>query len=88
MSEFEVTARAAKAQAMADLLVSFGISAVAAERLNDDQWRAVANAADCKPPNSETTKRAVYAAMKLTASESSMTVAQWKTHVEATASCQ
>lgn len=80
---FELAARAAKAQMLADLLTSFGISSASARKLTAPQWKAAAEAAGCKPPNSELTRQAVYSAMRLTASESSMTVAQWKNHVEA-----
>jgi hypothetical protein len=67
---------------MADAMSAVGISEASARTMTPDQWRMVATAAGCRPPNSEDTKEAVYRAMADQAAPVRMTVREWRERTE------
>ncbi len=84
MNGYEHTARAAKARKLADAMSAVGISEQNARRMTDKEWRMVAKAGGCHPPNSQATKDAVFASMAFHDAPVRMSVRQWREKVEAT----
>ncbi len=83
-NSYEHTARAAKARKLADALSDVGISEQNARRMTDKEWRMVAQAVGCHPPNSQATKDAVFAAMAFHDAPLRISVRDWKNRLEAT----
>ncbi len=84
MNQHEHTARNRKARKLADALSAVGISETNARRMTDKEWRMVATAVGCHPPNSEETKDAVYRAMAFHDAPLRISVREWKNRLEAT----
>ena len=86
LDSHEQKAREKKAQALAGALRAVGIPSHKARLITDDEWKLVARAAGCNPPNTEDdrTKLMVYGLLEAEEfRQTRMSVREWKARVEA-----
>jgi hypothetical protein len=86
LDKHEQKARERKAEALAGALRAVGVPSHKARLITDDEWKIVARAAGCNPPNTEDnrTKLMVYGLIEAEEfRQTRMSVREWKARVEA-----